>query len=1237
MSVMLEMTASRVAALVVLVLIMLSLSPALRAEAGLLVLTNSIVVPGGLVGFRLDYGEARGSGVLTGLGLEFYISGDGSPVIRPYDVLVARVIVAPGVETVFGTLRLPDNLTLYRLLWAPSGTLYVKVTDGFGVVVAGVPVDLSLSKLSRALQLSNTRLSAVNNSKLGVSDHTLLIVDLSPYNLGGVLGALEYNVTRISSEEATFKLLEYSGLLKAYSSEVFKVVSVNSYGFMFTASLRGLEDFALEVPEKVDRRLGIDINYEDFTLEYLGGVYRNYTDAIKVEEGRQVNSMPQDFNWEVDIKVSLAWPRDMTVDVYPSIIVDSINRNVAGRTGELNVGDKISVTLRNFPGNAGILGEIYLYAPTIQLLGSVSVDQKTDASGRASITITLPPLPYGGRLIALAFKAGNETLYRGILAVNVTTTEIYVERVMPHVWAWTFNIKGEISEAHDIAPGSYLLVIGRGFLEDSLEFEVFDAPMKNKITTLLVKKMIGILGNGSFAAIVQVPGIGHGISPGHHSTIATLRVRGLWTFYNVGWLSNIAADPGVHYLSIDLHGAAATVYINPIPVVTSVTDPRASRIKLGLNPAYPFAASWEPEDRRIVTVEAIGLDIRRTGNLSRVSLVSLDNIVPGVGAKVEALLTGSQPVALGYFRNTYMLPVVPHTPGGYIVKVENINGLYAVASSADRRYTVRINATMALIDPWDNVSKKEIILAAPQNLTAVGYGWAANLTIRYDVSPVVGAINILLGSSNLNGTFIGQVNLTDYIKEPGAYEILFKQRENRTLPVLELMSRVSVIVRIVPPLSVKIDVGQAGYGDLPIVVFVSVFFGNKLATIDKVIDVVLEVHAPGVEAAPVALKPLDSALPRAVYYAIVDLTMLFSGKVLGSSVMFIAYAVARFDPKAPQQEAHATAATHVPPVTLASQLALAASSEKAFNDILATLDYLLARVSALQESTVWGFELTRRDIANVRLMLLTVQSEFREAVKAILNVGNVSESILATLSNVNATIVGGIALVSSDIAGLKGLLEAVNASIANIIVGKSGEIRAAIVDAKGEIIGVLEANALALKAMAGNMSMLQKDIAGASALVKSLSDALAAFRLEALSMNAAVISTLEALRADLGTVRAEVSESRAVIARLREGVEKIDATLVGVSGEISTVRGAVERLNAEIPDLARKGDLNTAVSKIEGSIQGARSFLEDSISSAADSMGLTVRNWSLIIVAVLILLTLASLIATRLLARRSPA
>ncbi|MFN4046538.1 MAG: hypothetical protein ACK4H7_04280, partial [Acidilobaceae archaeon] len=327
MSVVLEMVAGRVAAIFVLVLIVLSMSSALRADSGLLTLTNYIVVPGGLAGFRLDYGGARSLGVLTGLGLEFYVSGDGSPVIRPYDVLVARVIVAPGVETIFGTLRLPDNLTLYRLLWASSGTLYVKVTDGFGVVVAGVPVDLSLSKLSRALQLSNTKLSAVNNSKLGVLDRTMLIVDLSHYNLGGVLGALEYNVTRILSEEAAFKLLEYSRLTGAYSSEVFNVINVNSYGFMFSASLRGLRDFPLEAPEKVDGRLGVSINYEDFNLEYLGGVYRNYTNAIKVEEGRQANSLPQDFNWEVEVKVSLTWPKDMTVDIYPSVTVDSINRN----------------------------------------------------------------------------------------------------------------------------------------------------------------------------------------------------------------------------------------------------------------------------------------------------------------------------------------------------------------------------------------------------------------------------------------------------------------------------------------------------------------------------------------------------------------------------------------------------------------------------------------------------------------------------------------------------------------------------------------------------------------------------------------------------------------------------------------------------------------------------------------------------------------------------------------------
>ncbi len=171
-----------VSALVLAILLLPLLAPfagfvvPARAQPQVFNITSVLAVPEALLGFYLNYTHARVAVGLTGLTLDFYISADGAAVIGARDVHVARVTVTVDTRDVFGTLKLPDNTTLFNLLGRSTGTLFVKVSDGFRVVVASVDFDLRASRLFEALKLSRTRLAFYNNTEFGVTSATNLTI-----------------------------------------------------------------------------------------------------------------------------------------------------------------------------------------------------------------------------------------------------------------------------------------------------------------------------------------------------------------------------------------------------------------------------------------------------------------------------------------------------------------------------------------------------------------------------------------------------------------------------------------------------------------------------------------------------------------------------------------------------------------------------------------------------------------------------------------------------------------------------------------------------------------------------------------------------------------------------------------------------------------------------------------------------------------------------------------------------
>jgi len=292
-----------------------------RAPPEIFTITSVLAVPEALLGFYLNYTHATVAVGLTGLTLHFYISDDGAAVIDANDITVARVTVTVDTRDVFGTLKLPDNTTLFNLLGRSTGTLFVKVTDGFRVIVASVDFDLRASRLFEALKLSRTRLAFYNNTEFGVSSATNLTIDLRPYRLGIRLGEFDYNITRLVSEEHVYRLIEFNRTRGDYESDVATWKARNSYGDHFTVNFTKLREFPLNNPERTITFMGVEFNYEDFILEYFAGRFKDYKNAIKVVASRQVNDAPRDFKNEVEVRFSLAWPRTKTVDIFPSAAV----------------------------------------------------------------------------------------------------------------------------------------------------------------------------------------------------------------------------------------------------------------------------------------------------------------------------------------------------------------------------------------------------------------------------------------------------------------------------------------------------------------------------------------------------------------------------------------------------------------------------------------------------------------------------------------------------------------------------------------------------------------------------------------------------------------------------------------------------------------------------------------------------------------------------------------------------
>ncbi|MFZ8795813.1 MAG: hypothetical protein ACO2O2_18310, partial [Acidilobaceae archaeon] len=751
---------------------------------------------------------------------------------------------------------------------------------------------------------------------------------------------------------------------------------------------------------------------------------------------------------------------------------------VDGVRGELNVFDRIRFCLRNFPKNMWIFWEAWVYGVTLspRLYAENITTWTTNALGSTCRILTVPPAQYGGRLITFTFTTANATLgpFRGAPAANLTTNAIWREAIKPHVYIWSFDETGArtprppaVPTARPIAPGSYVLVVGRGFIAEPLRFELVRAADGVKLADLAIRgTWTGVLGNGSFAAIVQLPV--DPLPPALDGTSVYVVVRGTVTDTNVGRTSDIA-PLGTATLTLKYDGSAAAVYIEPRPEAYRVALSPFGVIRLG-KVVFPFAATWEPADRRTITVEAIGLNIAQAVRAVNVTLISIDT-VPGIGSRVNATLALNEPVTLGYFRRTYNVPTLPHHYRGYKVEVYNKTTLIK-DSEADRRFAARINATIAVIDPADNVPRKAVTLASIQDVEVVGFGWAARLDANYDIQPIAFAVNIPLATSGVDGSLRGTVRLPLYVSQPGSYRIVVHQDETRATPSIRLSSFADVSVGVLPAFTIKLITSAVKFADLPVDIWVVAYFGSSVASVGQVVSVTVDAIAKGIDKVTIALAHESLAGTRAVFYGSLDLVKTFGEGVKGKDVMLLATAVGRFTTGAPLQEAYDATVISVPPATISDILVPITLSFDNIDSLVAQLEAISSELDALSKAlgaavtTIRGdIAAVRSDIEGVRTLLLEVNTNVGLVASAVLTVADQNNAILDRLAKMNATLVsisGGVAKLSTDVAGVASLIRAANLSITKVVTDQAGRVIAALSDSEGKIVGAISTNAKTL-------------------------------------------------------------------------------------------------------------------------------------------------------------------------------
>jgi archaellum component FlaC len=272
----------------------------------------------------------------------------------------------------------------------------------------------------------------------------------------------------------------------------------------------------------------------------------------------------------------------------------------------------------------------------------------------------------------------------------------------------------------------------------------------------------------------------------------------------------------------------------------------------------------------------------------------------------------------------------------------------------------------------------------------------------------------------------------------------------------------------------------------------------------------------------------------------------------------------------------------------------------------------------------------RSDIADVRALLVEVNTNVGLVGQAVLVVGDDVRAVLSRLDRINGTLKGisdGVAEITTDVRGLAKLVREANLSISRVVVDEAGRVVAELRSSEGRIVGAISANAATLSDL---IRTVETRVRGD---VRGLSDALAAFQSEAFSRLDAVAGGVDTVRSDLARLRTDAAAMAGVVAGIQATVSRVDTNVGGLVETVRTISTTVDSVNRAVPGLATKADVSGAQAAITGAVDRAKSDIESAVKDAGGAAAASSRNWG-IINAILIIIAIAILAYTTFVARR---
>lgn len=1205
----------------VLLALLISLYPIPEASQSYFRVTNVIATPGGLAGFILDYSRAVATGALGGPLIEFYLSRNSYATITGDDVFLARAIVTPTTSMVFGTLRLPDSTVILSMLGSESGVLYVKATDGTTTSVASIYIDASSTKPFAAIRLSSTRIASEPIAELGVVSSITVSVDLTVYSIENAPWMSSYNAVILRRGGEKMSLVEYNRTRCHHISDVFWRIDVREKEI----ELSVMKSFPLNGSLSARSYLGVPHSYASYSVEFVAGQITKYLNSIRLEAGRQESLVPRDYE-DIELKVSIAWPRSHRLEIYPVVSVKSIDLRTAGPIDEMNVGDRIVLAASNFPAGAELQVFAYaLSATEFVRIGSAPLGVRTNSTGDARIELSVPPMQYGGRTVIFTLSGGEA------VASATRDGKIFRERVMPYLDMWSYDDLGRPNERKHIAPGSYVLAIGKGFLAENLIFELVSAEggPAQMITVLETVLSTGVLPNGSIGAILRVPV--RPLPEALDEIRTAVRARGSGS--NVAIAGRGAA--GAKHLTIDFDGEAAVVYVNPRPTLRSIVNPHENVIMLGMPLAYPHGATWEPEELRRITIEAIGLPRQWAVRAVNVSLMSIEPFVEGYPDwRPVALAVRNQPVTYGYFMTTAGVPALPYTRRGYMIYVGNSTCCpYAICSNPAREAAIFINATLAAVG-LDGEPRIMIALPTIRNVTLVGYGWAPLRDLEVDVAPVAGARNIPVGRSAANGTVRIVFPLEDYAKESGTYYVTMRHRA--AFP--ELRRTVVISVRLLPRFHLTVLAPPESYADREATIWVIAKFDEVVASTSQVVRIWAKALSDGCEQA-LALSPYSGQ--KAIYRAKIAPARLCGERIIGGSILIEVEAIGRFDRLSPDQLSVAHASIAIRHRTLGEELSnitFVSSSLRALERALEGIVDLNSEMRALLEDMLLSVRSVERAAAVIFANQEAAKIMLGEVIAKVDTISRGSELIvhdltamMQRLSGIERTLGESSArliAMSGDLGSIVALIKSVNASISKAIAESSGIIVMEVRDARGQLMGAIAANMSIIRSDISQLSKLLSDeSASLKGLLRGLSDEMARLRIESLGRLSQLAVLMDMISNDVKAARAESMEIIIALKDIGGSIGTISSKIDFVGKDLASTINATLRLVSLAERLASKDDLRGAESRISSQLSNIEGGLFSAESSSRDAAALASQQRIIAVINLLLSLLIAVLLA----------